>query len=156
MQDSFDTHHDSDSTTNLAQFLSTIPKPSIILMVVYYQAHDYYTGDPLRSLCPNALSSYTSRKSWSMICFYGFGTVPWVTSHTSTGDHGPAVVSIHILLPKGKLWMNISHWKSLLSHQNCRHWWTNNRGRLLESCLTVDKSEMENKIIYLLNFEQLN
>ncbi len=101
-QGSFNTHHDSNASAQMTQFLSTIPKPSIILMVVYYQAHDYYTASSLVSVCPNALSNYTSQKSWSMICLYGYETMPWVTSLTSNGDEGPAVIKTHILLPKGE------------------------------------------------------
>ncbi|XP_028400814.1 uncharacterized protein LOC114523946 [Dendronephthya gigantea] len=100
MQGSFNTHDHSSASTQMTGFLSTIPKPSIILMVVYFQAHDYYTAAPLLSLCPNALSSYTSRQSWSMICLNGFGTLPWVTSLTSNFETGPAVIRSHILLPK--------------------------------------------------------
>ena len=102
MQSSFNTHDQSNAKMQMAGFLSIIPKPSIILMVVYYQAHDYYTAAPLISICPNALSSYTSRESWSMICLNGFGTLPWVTSLTSDADKGPAVIKTHILLPKGE------------------------------------------------------
>ncbi|XP_028400896.1 protein sidekick-2-like [Dendronephthya gigantea] len=100
MQGSFNTHDHSSASTQMAGFLSTIPKPSIILMVVYFQAHDYYTAAPLLSLCPNALLNYTSRQSWSMICLNGFGTLPWVTSLTSNSETGPAVIETHILLPK--------------------------------------------------------
>ena len=101
-QGSFNTHQHSDASTKMAKFLSTIPKPSIILLVVHYQAHDYYTASSLLSVCPNALSNYTSLESWSMICLYGYGTMPWVTSLISNGDDGPAVIKTHILLPKGK------------------------------------------------------
>ena len=85
----------------MVEFLSTIPRPSIILMVVYYQAHNYYTGSYLRSLCPNAPLNYTTIESWSMICFNGFGSLPWVSSLMSTGNKGPAVIKEDILLPKG-------------------------------------------------------
>ena len=101
MQGSFNTHDESESSTQMEKFLSTVPKPSIILMVVYYQAHDYYTPSSLQPLCPNALSSYTKLESWCMICMYGFGTMPWIRSLTSNGDKGPAKVNTHILLPKG-------------------------------------------------------
>jgi hypothetical protein len=101
-QGSFNTHEHSGASSEMAQFLSTIPKPSIILMVVYYQAHDYYTASSLLSVCPDALSNYTSLESWSMICLYGYGNMPWVTSRTSNGNDGPAVIKAHILLPKGK------------------------------------------------------
>ena len=103
MRGSFNTYQDSSSSTKMAEFLSTISKPSIILMVVYFQAHDYYPGNFLRSICPNALLHYTSMESWGMICLYGFGgTMPWVTSRTSNGKMGPAVIRAHILLPKGE------------------------------------------------------
>jgi hypothetical protein len=102
MRRSFDTHQDSSSGTKMAGFLSTIPKPSIILMVVYYEAHIYYREEKsLRSVCPNSPLNYTSMESWSMTCLHGFGTLPWVTSLTSNGGKGPAVVKTHILLPEG-------------------------------------------------------
>ena len=86
MHGSFNTHDEPHSSTQMAQFLSTVPKPSIILMVVYYQAHDYYTPSSLQSVCPHALSNYTELESWSVICMYGYGTMPWVTSVTSNGN----------------------------------------------------------------------
>lgn len=86
----------------MAEFFSTIAKPSIILMVVYYRGHDYYTEDSLRSVCPTAALHYSSMESWSMICLYGYGTMPWATSLLSNGDQGPAVIKKHILLPKGQ------------------------------------------------------
>ena len=101
MQGSFNTHDEPHSSTQMAQFLSTVPKPSIILMVVYYQAHDYYTPSSLQSVCPYALSNYTKLESWSMICMYGYGTMPWVTSVTSNGNKGPAEIKTYIPLPKG-------------------------------------------------------
>ena len=105
MRASFNTHQDSNSSTKMVEFFSLIPKPSIILMVVYYQASNYYTGSIYRSVCSNALLNYTSAESWSMICLYGFGTMPWVTSLTSNGKYGPAVIKKLIVLPKGKLYI---------------------------------------------------
>ena len=102
MQASFNTHQQIDSSDKMAQFLSTIPKPSIILLVVYYQAYNYYKSNPLLSVCPNALSNYTSQEAWSMICFYGDRTMPWMTSVTSNENKGPAEIKTYILLPKGK------------------------------------------------------
>ncbi|XP_028401484.1 phosphatidylinositol phosphatase PTPRQ-like [Dendronephthya gigantea] len=100
MRGSFNTFQDAGSLTKMAEFLSSIPKPSIILMVVYFQAHNYYAEGSLQSVCPNAPTNYTSVKSWSMICLHGFGTLPWETSATSSGDKGPAVIKTHISLPK--------------------------------------------------------
>lgn len=103
----------------MVEFLSTIPRPSIILMVVYYQAHNYYTGNYLRSLCPNAPLNYTTIESWSMICLYGFGSLPWVSSLTSADKNGPAVIKTDILLPKGWYWKwSWFSWKTTLDNIN--------------------------------------
>lgn len=103
MGGSFNTFQDPSSLTKMTKLLSSIPKPSIILMVVYFQAHNYYVESSLQSVCPNSPTSYTSMKSWSMICLHGFGTLPWETSTTSSGDKGPAVIRTYISLPKGEL-----------------------------------------------------
>ena len=103
MQRSFNTLRYPSSSTQMAEFLSTVPKPSIILMVVYHQANlDSFPENAFLSACPNAPSSYTEHESWSVICLYGFGSMPWVTSLKSDAKRGPAVIKSHILLPKGE------------------------------------------------------
>ena len=104
-QMSFDTHNDPESGKKMAQFLSGIPDKMIILMVVYYQGHDYYgdSATALSAVCPHAPSNYSARQSWSMICWKGFAAVPWVKTSISSGRESPATVKNHILLPKGKV-----------------------------------------------------
>ena len=103
-QRSFNTHENPNSGKDMATFLNGLPNKVIILMVVYYQAHDYYStsaGDALNTICPEAPASYTSKQSWSMICLKSDGYAPWAESKLSTGSIGPAVVKNHIVLPKG-------------------------------------------------------
>ena len=104
-QNSFDTHRDINSAKQMIEFLLGLPTNRIVLMVVYYQANDYFrTAEPtINSVCPRATKrhTYVYRWSWSMVCSIGFVAMPWVGTIFSEELKGPAILKTPIFLLKG-------------------------------------------------------